>query len=174
VHGSREFLGINAGASVAGTFWAVPNKPNPGPLRILWRRVVSRKTLLYPRRLPPARVPAKRGLFLLITTPSMGEWVWYGGAGGAPCPKKWGVSQKRGIPDIYRWVWYSLYASPSSDGAPLERCSVYASEPAPLVLNVSPVMPIKAASQPYTLYPSSVSHRMAVSRARQALACVCS
>ena len=75
---------------------------------------VFRKTLFYPRRLQTERAPkpAKRGFFLLITTP----WMSGHGLGGLAgrSAKKNGVFRKNvGIPDIYRWVWYFRSSSSS-------------------------------------------------------------
>jgi hypothetical protein len=60
----------------------------------------------YPRRLQTERAPkpAKRGFFLLITTPWL-SWHGLGGLAGRSA-KKNGVFRKNvGIPHIYRWVW---------------------------------------------------------------------
>ena len=60
---------------------------------------VFRKTLFYPRRLRTGRAPkpAKRGFFLLITTPWM-SGHGLGGLAGRSAKKKRGVPQKRRNP----------------------------------------------------------------------------
>ena len=77
---------------------------------------VPRKILFYLRRLPPARVPkpAKRGLFLLITTP----WMSGHGLGGlavAFSTQKLGASQKRRNPGYLPvGVVWALFQPPIS------------------------------------------------------------